>query len=102
VGFNNLPIIEDFDVQPGTSITTCDTARFTVVATDPDGDPLRYFWRVSKAPELPDPTFTFDGASATLKASSAGDYWVSVAPADDKNSSDSLSVRIQVAEASCP
>jgi hypothetical protein len=103
VGFNHAPVIEDVDIQPGLSITTCDTATMTVAASDLDGDPLTYHWFVTKRRDtLPDPAFTVNGPVATLRAATAGDYDMFVDASDGKGRSDWLTFRLRVAQATCP
>jgi hypothetical protein len=102
VGFNHVPVIETIDIQPGLSITTCDTAALTVTASDVDGDdPLHYLWHVSTPPGLPAPVFGFQGPVGSFRAYVAGSYGVSVTPHDGKGIGAFLGLSLQVTEASC-
>jgi hypothetical protein len=103
VSFNHAPVIETLDIQPGLSLTTCDTAAISVTAGDLDGDPIDYFWFVSKRPfDLPDPAFSFDGPAASFHADAAGRYDVSVTPHDGRGSGRPLTFSLQVTAATCP
>jgi|GEM_PF-4032239 len=80
IKFNHRPMIISTDpVSPYTKYEGA-TVTFTVVAGDPDKDPLTYTWSVDKVPKMPIP----DPTVLTYKASytSAGDHEVTVLISD--------------------
>ncbi|MCB9787605.1 MAG: hypothetical protein H6744_13065 [Deltaproteobacteria bacterium] len=44
VGLNDPPQIDDLTIDPSKFVTSCETAKVTVTATDPNGDALSYSW----------------------------------------------------------
>jgi hypothetical protein len=95
VAFNTAPSLDAVTLDPSDDITTCESARIAVTASDPDGDPLAFAWSATGG------RLRSDGASATFSAAVAGDYTLSVQVSDARGGHAELSVPIRVTAAVC-
>ena len=79
---DTAPTINQVVVAPGLSIQVGDTVQITIDAVDRDGDELTYDFTVT--PPQPDSVFELssDGATATVRASTVGDYDVEATVSD--------------------
>jgi hypothetical protein len=96
VSLNDPPRIDTVVLDPSKFITTCQSARITATASDPDGDALAYAWTAS-----PGSTLLASGAAATFSARAAGDYTVQLAVNDGRGGSTSIAFPVHVSAAAC-
>ncbi len=91
IGINQPPVISSLTAEPQ-SLPPGGSSTITVVASDPDGDPLSFSWSASGG------SISGSGAQVTWTAPEvAGTYTVTVTVSDGKGGSDSASVSISVA-----
>lgn len=88
---NDLPVIESLTVDPAEPDTNA-AMTATVIATDPDGDPLTYAWTLDGAAAGSEPTIAFGPLVG-------GDHTVAVRVSDPAGEADDASVLITVFEA---
>jgi hypothetical protein len=91
ISLNQPPVISSITAEPQ-SVPPGGSSTITVVASDPDGDPLSYSWSASGG------SISGSGAQVTWTAPGvAGTYTVTATVSDGKGGSDSASVSISVA-----
>src|SRR5215510_5717983 len=90
------PVIMDLVIEPSSYITPCDRASMTVVASDPEGQTLRYSWHVVSAPPGTAPRLVPDADHAEFSSDAPGDYELQVMVTDTLGASAALSFSIHV------
>jgi len=88
---NHAPVISNINAP--SSVETDQTTTITCIASDPDGDPLTYYWTKTGG------IIIGSGSTITWRApSTAGNYTVSCTVSDGKGEEDSESVNISVGD----
>jgi hypothetical protein len=96
VSLNDPPQIGSVVLDPSKFITTCEAAKITATASDPNGDALTYAWSV-----MGGGTLVSSGAVATFSTRAAGDYTVALSVSDGRGGSTSLTFPVHVSAATC-
>ena len=70
ISLNTWPVVESIIPDP-TRLDVGDTTQLTVIVTDPDGDPMTFFWTADcggtfSAPDAMEPTFTLGAVEGDL------------------------------------
>jgi hypothetical protein len=93
---NDPPHIDDLTIEPS-YLTSCDKARLTVTATDPNGDALAYTWQLTRGDGLLSPSQNI----ATFEPAAAGDYEVHISVRDTHEATTSLTIPLHVSPGAC-
>jgi hypothetical protein len=103
VDLNEAPNIDSLAIDPGISITVCDTVTLSLDASDADGDELTTEWTAGDPLRLRpyEGTLEANGTEATFSATLAGSYIVNVTVDDGSGGRDELRIDIQVTAAEC-
>lgn len=101
LALNDPPSIDDLDVAPSKFIEICEAATVTLVATDPDGDPLSYAWQVIDAPTGSIPSLVPAAETAVFTPDVVGDFTLRATVTDIHLAEDSVEFPIHVAAGTC-
>lgn len=103
VQLNEAPNIQAVAIDPGISVSVCDSVTLSLDATDADGDALTYEWTVGDPLRLRpyEGSLEANGIEATFSAVVAGNYIVNVAVDDQSGGRDELRIDIEVTAAAC-
>lgn len=100
--FNTPPVLLSAHMSPDVA-TPCSPAVITVVAEDPDNDPLSYMWVALQAE--PPLTLTTTGASATVTTPGPGPVWLRLLVQDSNGGTAGVDIQVPVngtTAAPCP
>jgi hypothetical protein len=94
--------VEELEIAPSKFITTCQSARLTVTASDTEGDSLSYQWSIKRAPQdSVDAAIEGEAQGATFTPDVAGDYHLRVQVFDSHEASTAVRFPMHVAAAKC-
>jgi hypothetical protein len=97
---NPPPHIDNLQIDPGTTITTCETATFTVSATAPDGEAITYSWPQYGPTRAP---IVANDNQAVFGPALAGDYTLQVRVSDPEGNANYVGVTMHVTlDDACP
>jgi hypothetical protein len=93
---NGPPHIDNLIIEPS-FLTSCDKAKLTVTASDPNGDAISYAWELT----LGDAAFSPSDNTVTFGPASAGDYEVRATVKDSHDATSSLAIPLHVSTGAC-
>jgi hypothetical protein len=93
---NDPPRIDDLNIEPEV-LTSCDEAKLTVTASDPNFDTISYAWELTRGNAILLPS----NNTALFRPSAGGDYEVRVSVKDSHDATSSLTVPLHVSGGSC-
>jgi len=93
---NGPPHIDDLIIEPS-FLTSCDEAKLTVTASDPNGDAISYAWELT----LGNTAFSPSDNTVTFGPASAGDYEVRATVKDSHEAISSLAIPLHVSTGAC-
>ena len=95
---NTPPTITDVNISPSKFGATCSPISLDVLASDPQGDGIKYSWAVEGSPEGADFDLQDYGQQAVFASSMLGDFELRVTATDDLDASHSLGFPLHIVD----